>query len=76
MGREELLPKCRRCFMQGIEETATHLIRNLNSKIEPVCSEHYTQFCIGFGNLLIMRELNRGFKDGNGEFYRFIARRY
>lgn len=55
-------PFCGRCADRpgdGGSGYSRYVIRNLAGKPEAVCEDHYREFCVGFGNMLVMRSLAR-----------------
>lgn len=55
-------PFCGRCADRpgdGGSGYSRYVIRNLAGQPEAVCEDHYREFCIGFGNMLVMRSLAR-----------------
>ena len=69
----EFLQKNPYCWRCGRNEEgqyfspATHAILNMRSNPEPVCDGHYRDFCVGFGNFLVMSILS-----GAGRRYRNV----
>ena len=55
-------PFCGRCADRpgdGGSGYSRYVIRNLAGQPEAVCEDHYREFCVGFGNMLVMRSLAR-----------------
>ncbi len=56
-------PFCYRCRVNENKSLpSTHAIRDLKGFYIPVCDKHYREFCVGFGNMLLMRDLMGGGK--------------
>ena len=68
MSKESYLqmhPYCLRCG--SYTTRAVEVIKNMRGFPEPVCEDHYRDFCIGFGNFLVVSIMS-----GAGRRYRNV----